>query len=134
MGSRPWQTVSSGAWDRLEHIVTLEGRALVHALRHLLRHSSFRGHRALVLSGSLVCVCSIMKGRYSRPGLARVCRQWCALVLAGDLRVAWRWVPSEVNPADEPSRRSVPIGIWQDGPRVQDRGGAARGGKGGGMR
>eukprot|EP00974_Lingulodinium_polyedra_P011159 1076262-Lingulodinium_polyedra.AAC.1 len=67
----PWQVVSSGQWGRQEHIVTLEGRALVHAAKHVLRDSSLRGHRMLFLTDSLVCACSMSKGRSSRAGLSR---------------------------------------------------------------
>ncbi|CAK0858210.1 unnamed protein product, partial [Prorocentrum cordatum] len=40
-------------------------------------------------------------------GMARICRQWAALVVAGGVAAALRWIPSEANPADLPSRRAL---------------------------
>ncbi|CAK0873437.1 unnamed protein product [Prorocentrum cordatum] len=36
--------------------------------------------------------------------------QWAALVVAGGVTAALRWIPSEANPADLPSRRALRIG------------------------
>ena len=41
--------------------------------------------------------------------MGRICRQWAALV-AGALWPVLRWLPSEANPADAPSRRALRIG------------------------
>lgn len=100
-----WQVTGSGRWSRTEHIVTLEGRALVHGLRTRIRDTSTFGKRMLFLSDSLVAVLALSKGRSGAWGLLRVARQWAAITLAWGADVRLRWLPSELKPADAPSRR-----------------------------
>ncbi|CAK0849813.1 unnamed protein product, partial [Prorocentrum cordatum] len=45
-----------------------------------------------------------LEGSSSLPRMARICRQWPALAVAGGISAALRWTPSEANPADLPSR------------------------------
>ena len=65
----------------------------------------------MVFSDSMAAILALTKGRSSQPGMLRVTRQWCALVLAFNLDPRLRWVPSERNPADAPSRRFIPPGV-----------------------
>eukprot|EP00971_Amphidinium_carterae_P344975 6485680-Amphidinium_carterae.1 len=105
-----WSVVSSNRWHRSEHIVVLEGRSLVHALKHLLRGKSALDHNHVFLTDSLVCAGCLSKGRSSSSGLCRIARQWCALQLASGVNVHLRWLPSEQNPADLPSRQHMLCG------------------------
>jgi ribonuclease HI len=100
-----WHTVAASRWRKEEHINVLELRALCTALRWVLSFRSAIGKRVLVLSDSQVVVGAVMKGRSSSPQLLRRLRALSALVLAGGVRLSVRWVRSELNPADEPSRR-----------------------------
>ncbi|CAK0839605.1 unnamed protein product, partial [Prorocentrum cordatum] len=109
-----WQVVSSGGWARSEKIIVLEGRALVHSLRHALRDSKSFGKRILFLCDSMGLVCAMEKGRSSAGGVLRVARQWAAWCLAGAVQASVRWIPSERNVADAPSRRRIPLGVWLD--------------------
>ena len=59
----------------------------------------------LSLSDSMSWVCASTKGRSSIWSVARRARELCGLCLASNASVRCRWVPSERNPADEPSRR-----------------------------
>eukprot|EP00971_Amphidinium_carterae_P199943 3968240-Amphidinium_carterae.1 len=102
-----WSVVSSNRWHRSEHIVVLEGRSLIHALKHLLRGKTALDHNHVFLTDSLVCAGCLSKGRSSSSGLCRVSRQWCALQLASGVNVSLRWLPSEQNPADIPSRQHM---------------------------
>ncbi|CAK0894125.1 unnamed protein product [Prorocentrum cordatum] len=108
------QVVSSGGWARPEHIVVHEGRALVHATRRALRDSRAFGKRVLFQTDALSSVLALTKGRSSFRGLLRVSRQWAAWCLAGRVAPALRLLPSERRPADAPSRRDIPIGVWLD--------------------
>ncbi|CAK0810560.1 unnamed protein product, partial [Prorocentrum cordatum] len=110
-----WQVVSSGGWARVENIVVLEGRAIVHSLRHALRDSKSFGRRLLFLSDNMGLVCALQKGRSSAGGVLRIARQWAAWCLAGGVQASVRWIPSERNVADAPSRRRIPLGVWLDG-------------------
>ena len=77
-----WTIISSGKWKRKEDISTLEGRTLVHGLKHLTRKVANFGGRFLIFSDSMAATLALTKGRSSQPGMLRVTRQWCALVLA----------------------------------------------------
>ncbi|CAK0855455.1 unnamed protein product, partial [Prorocentrum cordatum] len=109
-----WQVVSSGGWARSEKIIVLEGRALVRSLRRALRDSKSFGKRILFLCDNMGLVCAMEKGRPSAGGVLRVARQWSAWCLAGAVQASVRWIPSERNVADAPSRRHIPLGVWLD--------------------
>jgi hypothetical protein len=53
----------------------------------------------------MVCLGSLGKGRSSAHGLLRICRQSAAVQLACGIKLYLRWVPSEINFADGPSRQ-----------------------------
>eukprot|EP00959_Pyramimonas_sp_CCMP1952_P090801 1900900-Pyramimonas_sp.AAC.1 len=55
-------------------------------------------------------ICAQEKGRASDFGLLSGCRCSFAISVACNLKVTFRWIPSELNPADGPSRR------FQSGP------------------
>ena len=102
--STKWSTIVASPWQRLEHINTLEVRAVSTAVRWSLSFPNTIGRRVVILSDSMVTVCSVMKGRSSSPLLLPRLRQLASMVLASGLRLHLRWIPTEVNPADRPSR------------------------------
>ena len=99
-----WSKVDSCKWNRVEGIPTLEGRAVVWVLQHLGRSSKNLGCRHLILSDSMSVVLALSKGRSSTRPMNRICRQVAALEFITGMQLSVRWVPSEVNPADQPSR------------------------------
>ena len=99
-----WSKVDSCKWNRVEGIPTLEGRAVVWVLQHLGRSSKNLGCRHLILSDSMSVVLALSKGRSSTRPMNRVCRQIAALEFITGMQLSVRWIPSEVNPADQPSR------------------------------
>lgn len=82
----------------------LEGRALVLGLRHIARSSSSLSHRVTMLCDNLGLTLALGKGRCRAFGTLRTCREVCSLSIYGGFQVKVRWVPSEFNPADGPSR------------------------------
>ena len=103
-----WQKVDSAPWSRDEPIPVLEGRVLVWLGQHLARSTKNHDRKHLVLTGSMTATLAWAKGRSSAKGMNRICRQLAALEFATGAQLVPRWVPSEVNPADPPSRaRSV---------------------------
>jgi hypothetical protein len=103
--SSPWSTILSVRWrDMEEHINSLELRAVLLAAHWLLSFPSSHRSRVYLLIDSTVAFYSLWKGRSSSVPLLRILRQISALLLAGDLHLLPGWVPSEVNPADGPSR------------------------------
>ena len=79
-------------------------------LRHLSRNRAAWHSRVLVLTDSMVSLGSLAKGRSSADALLRVCRASAAVQLAVGIRLYLRYVPSEQNQADGPSR-GLPVGV-----------------------
>ena len=99
-----WTTIVSSRWERDEHINSYELRAAVTAVRWVLSSPSAMNSRLLLLCDSSAVVGALTKGRSSSVLLLRRCRRMAAWLLASGLRLFVRWVPSEWNPADGPSR------------------------------
>jgi hypothetical protein len=103
--SSRWKMLFRGDWRQVEHNNILEARGVVAVLRHLSRTSRAWKHRVLIFTDSMVSLGSLAKGRSSARGLLRVCRLSAAVQLTCGIRLYLRWVPSELNYADGPSRR-----------------------------
>ena len=100
-----------------------------------------------MITDSKVCIGVILKGRSRSPALNLVARRLAAYILGCQLTVYVRWIPSQRNHADGPSRGYPPgqapkeqlprvrppgtQGVWIDGVLVEARPGgreeAARG-------
>ena len=100
-----WKTLSSQPWQRLEPIVILEGRSLVWVVQHLARSKKNHEKRHLILTDSMSSVLALSKGRGGSGSANRICCQVGALSLACGFDLHFRWIASELNPADNPSRR-----------------------------
>ena len=104
-----WQVVVATPWRAIEHINSYELRSSSTALRWLLSHPGVTGKRVMLLSDSQVAVGCMSKGRSSSHVLLRRMRNIASHVMASGIHVYCRWIPSELNPADEPSRRFPPL-------------------------
>lgn len=107
--SLPWATIVSSPWrvssnSGPEHINVLELRAITTALRWVLSSPSSPGRRVLLFTDSTVAALAVSKGRSSSFQILRRLRYLSSLVLASGLQLFCRWLPSELNPADGPSR------------------------------
>eukprot|EP00971_Amphidinium_carterae_P168336 3335613-Amphidinium_carterae.1 len=100
----PWKVAFKGVWRRTEPMVVLEARCALLAVKHLVRSSSNFNKRVLVVSDSIAACAAISKGRSATHPLLGICPQLAALSLGCKLSVQMRWVPSEANFADGPSR------------------------------
>ena len=72
-----------------------------------MRNSKTHGRNLLLLSDAMAPILAISKGRSSAKGMMRVCRRVAALALACNASLHIRWIASERNPADSPSRRGL---------------------------
>ena len=109
-----WRTKMMGKWgNSSEHITQKEGRALVLAIKRLCRSSGNRGFRHLILVDSFALCMAMCKGRASNFKLLRVMQQVSALCLAGGFTVRTRWIASERNVADGPSRGQIIPGPYK---------------------
>lgn len=106
-----WSTQMMGRWhDTSSHITEKEGHALVLAVRHLSRASSNRGKKHLVLVDNFSLSMAMCKGRACSFGLLRTTQKIAALSLACDFSIHTRWISSERNVADGPSRGVIQPG------------------------
>jgi len=103
--SARWSTIVACPWRRGEHINVLELRAFMLGVEWQLSRPRSRGSRLLFWADSSVLVGAVRKGRSSSFALLVLLRRLAALSLVTDTQVHVNWVPTEVNPADGPSRR-----------------------------
>eukprot|EP00959_Pyramimonas_sp_CCMP1952_P027109 569435-Pyramimonas_sp.AAC.1 len=104
----PWRTVSAAHWRQRESMPMLEARSVLWALKHQLRRLHNHGRRLLFIVDAMSVALMMSKGRSSVKGMNRVRRQRGANCLASGVSASVRWVTSEDNPADEPSRLFQP--------------------------
>jgi len=100
-------------WSHEEHNNVLEARAALMVLRHVARRPSGYKKRVLVFTDSLVTLGIFEKGRSSAPVFLHLCRRAVAVVVSSRMLVYWRYVPSELNYSDGPSKGEPP-GVAKD--------------------
>ncbi|CAK0816098.1 unnamed protein product, partial [Prorocentrum cordatum] len=100
-----WATIHSSRHSRFGlDIMRYEADALGFAMRHSARSGRLRHHRILFTVDNLALALAAGKGRSGARGLRDPLRRLCALSAASGIRCAIRWIPSESNVADSPSR------------------------------
>ena len=104
-----WHELSRGRWEVAEHNNVLELRCLISVLRHLARSSRRWHKRVAIMTDSVVSMAALQKGRSSATALLRLARVACGIALVLGIKGCYRWVPSQWNMADGPSR-GVAIG------------------------
>lgn len=102
---KPWREIVASRVRYEEHINVLELRAVDTAIRWVTSHPDSVGSRVMLWSDSSVVVGAVNKGRSSSYSLLRRCRALAALLLCTGMQLYCDWIPTEVNPADGPSRR-----------------------------
>ena len=108
-----WRTALMGKWDSQESITIKEGRALIICLRRLLRSSRNRHKRHLIFVDNLGLALAVTKGRAKKFKLLRITQQVAAMTLIGSFNIRLRWLPSECNVADGPSRGQIAPGPFK---------------------
>ena len=99
-----WQVEWSGTWSYKEHINIQELRTISFLARHLGRSSKRWNQRYLVLTDSLVSLHAVTRMRSTSAPLLRQLLPIAACQLATGVRLSPRWIPTDDNPADGPSR------------------------------
>ena len=79
-------------------------------LCHVVRHRGSKPCRALFLVDNMVLCLAANKDRSSSPLLKPTLHLIAAYSLATGFHIAVRWIPSEYNPSDGPSRGKRPDG------------------------
>ena len=115
-----WKVVHASRAAVSDNILALEAEALVLGVRHLMRNTASLGCRLLVLGDNMPVVLAATKGRGRSKFLRRPPRELAALLLAtAGSRLSNRWIPSESNPADAPSRGKAGF-FAERGPKAVD--------------
>lgn len=104
--STTWSTVRQGPWKKKEHIVHLEARALVKSMEFAVHDNLAANTRQLFLVDSMSAALAFDRCRSKNYRMLRQIRKFCSMSLARNISFSVRWVPSELNPADGPSRDS----------------------------
>eukprot|EP00439_Symbiodinium_sp_Y106_P000173 s123_g1.t1 len=103
---RAWAVTGRHQWRRPLTLPVAEARASLNAVKHVIRTQANWGMKHLLLSDSMTAVCALSRGRAQGFELRRVCQQFGAIPLVTRCSFSLRWIPSEWNPADGPSRGS----------------------------
>ena len=97
--------VSSVApWKFRANILGTEARVLVWSVEHLLRANRNIGKHVMCLVGNLLVALAATKGRGKSSLLEFPLRHIASLLFEYGSRLHVRWIPSDLNIADKPSR------------------------------
>lgn len=99
-----WAPKLWGTWKHEEHILVLEARALNKALDRVACSRFGKNIRQLMLVDSMSVALSFDRCRSRSFKLLKQVRRYAATCLARNIDPHVRWIPSELNSADEPSR------------------------------
>jgi hypothetical protein len=101
-----WSVTLSHPFQFPEHINLLELQAYLLALRGLVFNKGFRLHRCRLpmLVDSTAALGALVKGRSSFRKANRILRKVAAISVIGEIYTQNIWVPTDINPADAPSR------------------------------
>lgn len=98
-----WKTI--GRPGGYKHITLEEAAALNWSLHDRLRRPQEFNSKVLHGVDSAAATGAYKKGRSASRSLNGFCRQACAIILCGNLEPFFAWIPTGLNPADEPSSR-----------------------------
>jgi hypothetical protein len=107
-----WRELFRHKWRSHAHNNVLELEATIQCIKHAVRSIGGWGRRLLLISDSQVAIGALMKGRSSAPEILRGCRKAASMALAFGLTYYLRYVPTDRNHADGPSRGG-PIGVMK---------------------
>lgn len=99
-----WQVKQFGQWRRSEHIMVLEARALTKSLERIAFTKYGKDVHQLLLTDSLSMALAFERARSKSFKVLLQIRRFAAVALARNITPHLRWIPSELNAADEPSR------------------------------
>ena len=112
-----WQLSAHGAWKRVEDILVLESRAVVLGAARFGRAKPSEGKHVLFLGDNMSAILCFSRYRAREHRVLIHVRRLAAIALSRGIKFHFRWVPSELNSADEGSRLCDPSYV-PEGPRV----------------
>ena len=99
-----WTPVFWGKWEHKENIGILEARTILKSIKRVCMTRYGHDIRHLHLSDNLGVVLSIERYRSRNFKVLKVIRCIAAYCFSRNVQLAIRWIPSELNVSDEPSR------------------------------
>ena len=99
-----WEAKFWGSWKFSEDILILEARTLLLNLRRIVLTTFGHDLRQLLLCDNMAVVLSFDRCRSRNRKLLRIIREFGAYCLARNIYCCVRWIPSELNNADDASR------------------------------
>lgn len=99
-----WSPRVWGKWHIPESILILEARTVLLAVRRLAMMRFGHDLRHVHLCDNMAVTLSFERRRSKNFKLLRIIREYAAYCLARNIHVSIRWIPSELNISDEPSR------------------------------
>ena len=99
-----WSPKMQGRWAYKEDILVLEARAVLKGVKRVLLTRYGHDIRQLALCDNLSVVLAFGRGRSRNFKILKVLREFGAFLFARNVHVSIRWIPSELNIADEGSR------------------------------
>lgn len=99
-----WKWAVAHKWKYEDHITILEAHALLQSVKWFSRSFKHIGSRVGFFIDSSALLGAMVKGRSSSSRLLTVIRRISGHLLAGFVQPCWFWVPTDLNPADAPSR------------------------------
>jgi len=99
-----WSVTRAGRWEFTADIHEKEARAMAASIERFARTRFGRDCHRLNLGDNMGDVLVFERGRAKEYPLLVQVRRWCGAALARNIRPAVRWVSSEANVADAPSR------------------------------
>ena len=113
-GKHLWSPVRWGQWSRPEHITLLEARTAVRDVQHRLLQPHGCHCRMLFSGDNLGCILALSRSRAKGYQMLVQVRRVAAWALARGVRISFRWILSEWNIADDPSRLAEAAAIADD--------------------
>ena len=99
-----WAPKLWGTWGFSDGILILEALAVLKSVKKIALSRFGHDIRQLHLSDNMSVVLSIERSRSKNFKLLQVIRRIAAYLFSRNIHLAIRWIPSELNVADEPSR------------------------------
>ncbi|CAE7655449.1 unnamed protein product [Symbiodinium sp. KB8] len=104
LSSEDWFPCLWGQWRHEGGILELEARALVKGIRRIALSRFGHDLRQLMLTDNMSVCLAFDRARARSYPLLKQIRKFSAYLLARNISCTVRWVPSELNNADKPSR------------------------------
>ena len=99
-----WEPKLWGRWNFKAGILELEGRALVKSLRRIALSVFGSDVRQLLLVDNMAVALAFDRFRSRSFALLKQIRKFSSYLLSRNISTTVRWIPSEFNSSDEPSR------------------------------